>query len=508
MKNKLFIRFFATFFIFGFISFVCPIISFSHDIEKGVNDTVYWANDAYGKFDTEKDDYIIYYADLIVLEAERAALTVSYNSNKSTMRKEAAKLASDAIPTSFAIWGNIKETATNASIIVITASDDLDLKKALVKKTIEIQKKKVDIAAQLELVDDTYDHYIAHVDAYNKSKWNSPTTKSDDMTPTKKGKIVKDEIGVDTNLSVKCSNPKCNTVYTVGNVHPANSVKKITLDNVIGLSEGHHLVSCQYGHAIWMGDFSNVSNQKELRAPDPYWDCPNDPGECPKIIYHKEPCRGGCGTHFAREVGSPWAADYSHRTDCNERIPESYVKLFGKSNKLVDCPGRYYNCNGQTSSTCYYSKAHADGDETASTPSPPSTPSTPTPTPTYHACGVHETTVAGDHSLQASCSKTDSHGQSCTVSGFYACASHTCVFPTVVDNTPNCSACTNGCSSCPVTCAAGHVYDPSKAKQVSKHKTRTCKFCSQTWQKCVTSAPKCRDPKRKKQNRSCWAAED
>ena len=31
--------------------------------------------------------------------------------------------------------------------------------------------------------------------------------------------------------------------------------------------------------------------------------------------------------------------------------------------------------------------------------------------PTMHVCGVHQTTVSGDHSLQASCSETDSYGQ-------------------------------------------------------------------------------------------------
>ncbi len=59
---------------------------------------------------------------------------------------------------------------------------------------------------------------------------------------------------------------------------------------------------------------------------------------------------------------------------------------------------------------------------------PPTSAPTPAPT-TYHVCGVHEDWQSGDHSLQASCSETDSHGQYCTVTNFYACQSHTHVYP-------------------------------------------------------------------------------
>ena len=468
------------------------IMSFSHDIEKGVNDTVYWANDAYGKFDAEKKDYIIYYADLIVLEAERAALTVSYNSNKSTMRKEAIELASDAIPTSFAVWGNIKDTAKNASIIVITASDDLDLQKALVKKTVEIQKKKVDIAAQLKLVDDTYDHYIDHVDAYNNSKRNSPTTPSDDMTPTKKGKILSDEIGVDTNLSVKCSNPsgKCTTVYTVGNVHPANSTKLITLDNVIGLSEGHHWETCSRDHACY------IEREKKLRmiSTSPYWNCSPDFPGCPEKQFHVALCKGGCGEYKRyvmkrRSVGFSGYPNFSiyepHWIPCGESVPGGWPFA------SVKCSGYYYSCAGVD--TCTKAYNHKSNDETASTPSTPTpTPTpTPSPTPSMHACGVHASSVAGNHSLQASCSKTNSHGDSCTVTGFYACQSHTCVFPAPPPT---------------ATCASGHSYDPSDSNAVNKHRVRTCQFCGQTWQACSGGKPSvCNKPKRKKKGWKCKA---
>ena len=82
--------------------------------------------------------------------------------------------------------------------------------------------------------------------------------------------------------------------------------------------------------------------------------------------------------------------------------------------------------------------------------------SCPTTTPTMHACGVHETTVSGDHSWiippcgddthgmsacqvtsahssrQASCSVTNSYGDYCTVSNYFDCQNHAHQFPTRV----------------------------------------------------------------------------
>ena len=53
-------------------------------------------------------------------------------------------------------------------------------------------------------------------------------------------------------------------------------------------------------------------------------------------------------------------------------------------------------------------------------------------TPAMHACGTHTTSVSGNHSLQASCSETDSYGQGCTVTSFYACQTHTHQYPALV----------------------------------------------------------------------------
>ena len=119
-------------------------------------------------------------------------------------------------------------------------------------------------------------------------------------------------------------------------------------------------------------------------------------------------------------------------------------------------------------------------------------------TVSYHACGVHETTVSGDHSLQASCSSTDANGNSCTVTNFYACDNHSHVYPPPPPPpTPTL-----------VTCSACNVpYDPNNTSAVNLHRVRTCRFseCRQTWQRCQNSAPICNKPYRKRNGLSCSA---
>ena len=135
----------------------------ANEIRKGVTDTLQQANNAYNHFDSAKDDYIIEWTSLIVLGVERAALTVSYNSNKSTMEKEALELASDAIPTSWNFGQNIKDSAKNAAKLAISYADAVSLQKALVNKTIEIQKKDAAVAMDKSTMDTAYNHYVAHI---------------------------------------------------------------------------------------------------------------------------------------------------------------------------------------------------------------------------------------------------------------------------------------------------------------------------------------------------------
>lgn len=57
------------------------------------------------------------------------------------------------------------------------------------------------------------------------------------------------------------------------------------------------------------------------------------------------------------------------------------------------------------------------------------------------SCGVsgHYSCDGSDHTLQASCTSMDSNGQSCTVTSFYACQSHTHVYPAVDITCPGCN---------------------------------------------------------------------
>ncbi len=108
------------------------------------------------------------------------------------------------------------------------------------------------------------------------------------------------------------------------------------------------------------------------------------------------------------------------------------------------------------------------------------------PTPITGPCGhIYGTHERSSHARQASCTQTNANGDSCTVTGFYACQTHTHVFPVRA------------------TCANGHTYDPSNSTENNRHRTRTCRWCSQTWEKCTSGAPTCLV----KTSRRCWAIE-
>ncbi len=170
------------------------------------------------------------------------------------------------------------------------------------------------------------------------------------------------------------------------------------------------------------------------------------------------------------------------------------------------------DCTSHCSSPCSCSNS-GTCNGTVSTPPPPS----------YHACGVHETSVSGDHSVQASCSSTDEHGNYCTGSGFYACEAHTHVYPPPPPPTVRCgrSACTASVSSStehkssPCSASAGHTYytcnpNVNVSNWLNKHRVRTCRYseCGRSWQQCVTgTTPVCNKPFRQQNGLKCWAIE-
>ncbi|MDE0016628.1 MAG: hypothetical protein OXU51_10600 [Candidatus Poribacteria bacterium] len=215
------------------------------------------------------------------------------------------------------------------------------------------------------------------------------------------------------------------------------------------------------------------------------------------------------------------------------------------------CPGDYRKCmpgritrehstiltGVNVTSTCGGNRPAAPpsaGNPPSESPvvSPPPTP-TPTPplSPTYHACGEHETSVSGDHSLQASCSSTDSNGNSCTVTNFYACGSHTHSYPappptptpppeptptpppptTVACGARGWTGCTASVSSStehrvPSCSGCGSTYWTCSTFASNHTTLKTCRYseCGQTWQKCA-SAPVCNKPYRKQNGLKCWA---
>ena len=349
----------------------------ANEIIKGVTDTHPQANTAFDHFSTARHNYIVEWTQLIVLDAERAALTVSYNSNKSTMYKEALELASDAIPTSWDFGQNIKDSAKNAAKMAISYADEVSLQKALVSKTIEIQKKTAVVSQDKSRMETAYSHYVSHIYAFN----DSDTTPSNNVDPAPKGKIPTGGGSSSTDLSVNCSNPECSTSY---------SASVYGLENIVTLSEGGsaggykgHLVTCTRDHAWWDGDPEWLGGQRVRRSPSdapsgPYWSCPpNYPG-CPKSANHVKKCPGTCGEYNvypARGGGNYVNYHAMHRVACNENVPPDIWNYWSG-----DCTGFYWSCAG--TSSCNNVSNHISGGSTpptGSTPPPPSPPTDNTP---------------------------------------------------------------------------------------------------------------------------------
>ncbi|MDE0634348.1 MAG: hypothetical protein OXI43_00655 [Candidatus Poribacteria bacterium] len=109
-------------------------------------------------------------------------------------------------------------------------------------------------------------------------------------------------------------------------------------------------------------------------------------------------------------------------------------------------------------------------------------------TPAMHPCGIHATSVSGDHSLQASCSLSNNWMRTCTVTNFYACQTHTCVFPTFQCGRASCTQAVADPNEHRRTCINGHNYwscNTSPLNGVEYHKTRTCTRRKVRWKKWI-----------------------
>ena len=459
-----------TFLILSVIFIMVLPMLFANNIIKGITDTSGQAANAWAHFSTARYNYLSQLVSLWILDVDRAALTVSYKSNKTTMEKEAIELATAAIPTSVLptdLAANLTGAAGVAAKMAITAADDLALKKALVAKTLDIQKKKVVVSQYKTTLNEKYNHYVDHIDAFNCSN----ETPSDDMSPAEKGEIPSDEIGVDTNLEVKCSNPDCSTVYTVGDLRPGaqHPNDTIAISELVTLSEGHHLVSpCQNDHGVWRGRKEGLRRDE---APS-YWSCPpNYPG-CPHARNHILECPGGCGEYnVIKEIPSTNKYIELHLVHCNEDTHRDITNLF----IFTTCYGTYYSCEGV--STCTSAFLHIDDDEANAGGTTPTTP--------MHVCDVHELWQSGDHSWQTSCSDTahtNTNGDSCQASGFYACVSHTPVYPSSDNGNNDDDDDDSGDSVVMVTCFNCLLpYNSSDAAAVEHHTVpKSCVYCSES----------------------------
>ena len=205
-----------------------------------------------------------------------------------------------------------------------------------------------------------------------------------------------------------------------------------------------------------------------------------------------------CGNSSCSEGGKVLSVN-AHKVVCPNNPSHTYwscnpggVAYHTNLHTCTKCSQTYSGC---TRSGCPRGGSHTQKAQIPTTPTTPPTnnnngnsnnnnndnvpksPSKPDPPPvSYHACGVHPTTVSGDHSLQASCSR-DSR---CIATNFYYCqhTRHTYPAPPLPPDPPkppkkcpahrwtNCG----GTVSHATTCGAGHTYYTCNPSAVSAHK--------------------------------------
>lgn len=217
---------------------------------------------------------------------------------------------------------------------------------------------------------------------------------------------------------------------------------------------------------------------------------------CPSPDVHWRLCPGICGRKFAPKKVHLQGAHYTylnnspHKRVCKERVYDGFWNFVTNLCHIQYNPA-WYTCEYKKCPNSSYHREIDNNDPQPETPTPTPTP-TPSPTPTYHACGVHETTVSGDHSwvyrdcpsghahyacdgsdhsVQATCTETNANGDSCTVTGFYACQTHTHQFPD------------------PNLCPAAGCNVRITTTNASEHALVTCtgsshKSCQQAYYKC------------------------
>ena len=157
----------------------------------------------------------------------------------------------------------------------------------------------------------------------------------------------------------------------------------------------------------------------------------------PSIELESRTVSQGCGREWYTCEPENDVKDALHRERTCQETAYVYDSHFDRVQKSK-CLLSYRNCLQKTfdhNPRVLGKTAHSDvvttqQQYTAPDPAPTSTPKTSE----MHPCGSHTTDVSGDHTLQASCTSTDSNGNSCTVTSFYACDNHTHVYPSSDDD--------------------------------------------------------------------------
>ena len=459
--------------------------------------------------------------DFGTLKGERDVVKALYDLNAEEIRDQGIEAAHQGVSIPFIIAlgplapaatiTELRQAITNAQLTATDLVEGVRLAKALdiaINKTDKLRTKIGDpqngsqpATGLFKARDDAYDAYVK---AYKE--YYSPTA-----TPTlAKGR--QNAVLDTTSFSYGCfGSDDCDDTFGSPNAAMTS-----------------HFVQCQ---------------EKPHKAQEFGWySC--ERSSCPKSDEHWRLCPGTCSKKFApKKIGRNghyvYVNNSPHKVVCEERVYDGFWNVITNLCH-IKYDSVWYTCeHSQCPNSTYHTDDDDDNDDNDDDDSTEQdteglqTEETQTSTPSYHPCGVHATSVSGthsaagcgvsghyvcdgsDHSLQASCTSTDSNGQYCTVTSFYACQTHTHVYPAPPAISCGRSGCTQTVSSSTahqVTCSAGHQYwscGQYANWHANHHRTRTCRFgrCGQTWQRCSRPSsaptPMCADPTRSGQR--CWA---
>ena len=192
--------------------------------------------------------------------------------------------------------------------------------------------------------------------------------------------------------------------------------------------------------------------------------------------------------------GTPPCGDSAHAGYACQISSDHMTEISGWS-------GTFYECQPHTTFPCGHTDLNIDSAYHAYDTFPCGIS-----THVGHACTATAASDGLNHTLQASCSLTNANGDSCALTNFYACQPHTCVYSC---GRSGCSQTVSSSTQHGATCASGHPYWTCKSSDVSLHRTRTCRKCSKSWERCSTvgGTPLCDDPWRRSRGLPCWKKE-